>query len=81
MVSRHKSAYIQKAKKASPAVIAILEESRLVALLGITDGRELGTMDEDGFCGMTAVPFADEGYGASGVTVDTVETGQTVCKC
>lgn len=55
----------------------MLEESRLVALLGMTDGRELGTMDEDGFCGMTVVPFA-EGYGASGVTVGTVPTGQTV---
>lgn len=57
----------------------MLEESRLVALLGMTDGRELGTMDEDGFCGTTVVPFA-EGYGAPGVTVGTVPTGQTVYK-
>lgn len=59
----------------------MLEESRLVALLGIMEvGWELGTMDEDGFCEIIVVPFA-AGYGASGVTVGTVPIGQTVCKC
>ena len=79
-IPRRKSIYIQKANKANPAVIAMLEVRRLVALLGTTDGRELGTIDEDGFCEMTVVPFA-EGYGASGVTVGRVPTGQTVCRC
>jgi hypothetical protein len=58
----------------------MLEVSRLVALLGIVDGLSVGKMDEEGFCGMTVVPFAD-GYGASGVTVGTVPTGQTVYRC
>jgi hypothetical protein len=78
--SRHKLVYIQKANNASPAVIAMPEVSRLVALLGKVDGRSVGKTDEDGFCGMTVVPF-DEGYGASGVTVGRVSTGQTVCRC
>lgn len=70
--------------------MAMLEVSRLVALLGIVDGLPVGKTDEDGFCGMTVVPFAD-GYGAwgvtagtvptGGVTVGTVPTGQTVCRC
>lgn len=58
----------------------MLEVIKLVALLGTTDGLELGTIDEDGFCGMTVVAFA-EGYGTSGVTVGRVPTGQTVCRC
>jgi hypothetical protein len=77
-VSGHKLVYIQKANNASPAVIAMPEVSRLVALLGKVDGRSVGRTDEEGFWGMTVVPF-DEGYGTSGVTVGRVSTGQTVC--